>query len=114
MDLAWAQTAQTPSGPGMLASFLPLVLIFVIFYFLLIRPQQKKAKDHQQMLSTLKKNDDVVTSGGIHGKVTGLTDAGVVLEVAPNVRIHVDRANISRVVRITKGEKASVKEAKEQ
>lgn len=113
-DLAYAQTAQTAPGPGMLASFLPLVLIFVIFYFLLIRPQQKKAKEHKEMLSKLKKNDEVVTSGGIHGKVTALTEAEVVLEIAPNVRIHVDRANIGKVARFTKVEKAPVKEAKEQ
>ena len=115
LDLAWAQTAQGASGPGgLLASFAPLVLIFVIFYFLLIRPQQKKAKEQREMLSKLKKNDEVVTSGGIHGKITGLTDTEVVLEVAPNVRVHVDRANISKVIRVTKVEKASVKEAKEQ
>ena len=91
-------------------SFLPLVLIFVVFYFLLIRPQQKKAKQHQEMLGKLKKNDEVMTSGGIYGKVVTLADNVVTLEVAPNVRIRVSRPQISAVVT---GEKTTAKDAKE-
>lgn len=109
-DVALAQTtAQTPSGPSPLVSFLPLVLIFVIFYFLLIRPQQKKAKEHQEMLGKLKKNDEVMTSGGIYGKVVALTDAIVTLEIAPNVRIRVHRPQVGSVV---KGDKPVAKEGK--
>ena len=114
-DIAFAQTAfaQTVPGvgsPSQLISFLPLVLVFIIFYFLLIRPQQKKAKEHQQMLGKLKKNDEVMTSGGIYGKVTALTDNIVTLEVAPNVRIRVNRPQISAVLT---GEKTIGKDAKE-
>ena len=65
-----------------------------IFYFLLIRPQQKRTKDHQRMLNELKRDDEVVTSGGIYGKITGLTDQVVTLEIAPNVRIKVQRAQV--------------------
>ena len=97
LDIAFAQLAPGSGGPSQLLSFLPLVLVFVIFYFLLIRPQQKKAKDHQQMLGKLKKNDEVMTSGGIYGKVTALTDNVVTVEVAPNVRIRVHRPQISAV-----------------
>ncbi|SRR5713226_7345275 len=110
MDIAWAQTVPGMGGPGQLLSFLPLVLVFVIFYFLLIRPQQKKSKDHQEMVKKLKKNDEVMTSGGIYGKVIALADTVVTLEVAPNVRIRVHRPQISEVVT---GEKGSSKEAKE-
>ena len=110
LDIAFAQSAPGGGGPNQLLSFLPLVLVFVIFYFLLIRPQQKKAKDHQQMLGKLKKNDEVMTSGGIYGKVTALTDNVVTVEVAPNVRIRVHRPQISTVVT---GEKIPTKEAKE-
>ena len=114
-DIAFAQTAfaQTVPGvgsPSQLISFLPLVLVFIIFYFLLIRPQQKKAKEHQQMLGKLKKNDEVMTSGGIYGKVTALTDNIVTLEIAPNVRIRVNRPQISAVL---PGEKTIGKDAKE-
>ncbi|MDH5299104.1 MAG: preprotein translocase subunit YajC [Desulfobulbaceae bacterium] len=93
IDVAFAAdgagAAASPTGGVM--QFLPLILIFGVFYFLLIRPQQKKAKEHQQFLSELKKGDLVVTSGGIQGKVTGLTDKVVTLEIAENVRIKVSR-----------------------
>jgi len=98
LDIAYAQGLPGIGGPGQMLSFLPLVLIFVIFYFLLIRPQQKKAKQHQEMLGKLKKNDDVMTSGGIYGKVISLADNVVTLEVAPNVRIRVNRPQISTVI----------------
>lgn len=92
--IAYAQGGGTsPAGSG-LASFIPLILIFVVFYFLLIRPQQKKAKEHQQFLGALKKGDDVVTSGGIHGRITGLNDVIVTMEIADNVRVKVNRASI--------------------
>jgi preprotein translocase subunit YajC len=98
IDIAYAQTGPGIGGPGQMLTFLPLVLIFVIFYFLLIRPQQKKAKQHQEMLGKLKKNDDVMTSGGIYGKVVALADEVVTLEVAANVRIRVNRPQISTVI----------------
>ena len=74
--------------------FLPLILIFVIFYFLLIRPQQKKAKDHQRYLSNLQKGDSIVTSGGLHGLITGLTDTVATVEIAENIRVKVSRQHI--------------------
>jgi preprotein translocase subunit YajC len=98
LELAYAQSAPGISGPGQILSFLPLVLIFIVFYFLLIRPQQKKAKQHQELLGKLKRNDEVMTSGGIYGKVVALTDTVVTLEVAPNVRIRVNRPQISAVL----------------
>ena len=54
--------------------------MFVIFYFLLIRPQQKKNKEHREMVSNLKKGDRIVTSGGLHGRVTGVTDQTLTVE----------------------------------
>lgn len=82
------------SPQGGIMSFLPLILIFVIFYFLLIRPQQKKAKDHQNYLANLKKGDAVITSGGLHGEITGITDTVVTLEIASNIRVKVSRQHI--------------------
>jgi len=93
-SLAWAADAPA-AGPGGIASFLPLILIFVIFYFLLIRPQQKKVKEHQAFVTALKQGDCVVTNGGIYGKITGLTDTVVTLEIADNVRIKIARAHIA-------------------
>ena len=83
-----------PAG-GMMGSLLPLLLMFLVFYILLIRPQQKRAKQHKELLNTLKKGDEVITSGGLFGRVTGITENVVTLEVADKVRIKVQRGNIS-------------------
>jgi len=91
-SIAYAANGAAPSGGIM--SFIPLILIFVIFYFLLIRPQQKKAKEHQAYLSNLKKGDNIVTSGGLHGLITGITDTVVTLEIAENIRVKVSRQHI--------------------
>jgi preprotein translocase subunit YajC len=72
--------------------------MFAIFYFLLIRPQQKKQKQHRQLLGNLKKGDTVLTSGGLQGKITGLTDTVVTLEIAEKVRVKVSRSYIANLV----------------
>lgn len=73
----------------------PLLLIFAVFYFLVIRPQSKKQKDHQAWLKQLKTGDKVVTQGGVLGRVTGLKDDEVTLEVCPQVRLRVLRSAIT-------------------
>jgi len=80
---------------GGFAALVPLLLMFAIFYFLLIRPQQKKQKKHREVLSTLKRGDMVVTSGGLHGKITGLTERVITLEIAEKVRVKVGRGYIA-------------------
>lgn len=85
-------------GAGaMLQSFLPLILIFVIFYFLLIRPQSKKAKEHKQMLESLKKGDKVMTNGGIYGVIEDIDEMTTTLKVGvkDDVKIRVNRAYIA-------------------
>lgn len=97
IDTAWAQAAAP--GRDAVASpiiqMLPFVLIFVVFYFLLIRPQQQKQREHRAMLANLKRNDEVVTSGGLYGTVVNLTDAVVTVEIAPNVRVRIDRQQVA-------------------
>jgi preprotein translocase subunit YajC len=90
--IAYAANGGSPQGG--IVSFIPLILIFVIFYFLLIRPQQKKAKEHQAYLANLKKGDSIVTSGGLHGLITGLTDTVATLEIADNIKVKVSRQHI--------------------
>ncbi len=107
-SIAYAADA-APAAPNQFMSFVPLVLIFVVFYFLLIRPQQKKAKDHQNFLGSLKKGDAVVSSGGLIGTITGITDTVVTLEVADNVRVKVSRPHILGAVSTVKGEACSTK-----
>ena len=94
-SLAFAAAATAPQGPSTIQSFIPMILIFVVFYFLLIRPQQKKAKQQQEFLTNLKKGMDVVTSGGIHGRITGITETIVTLEIAEKVRIKINRSAVS-------------------
>lgn len=112
--VAWAAdagTAAAAGGLGNLAQFAPLVLIFIVFYFLLIRPQQKKAKEHQTFLTNLKKGDKVITGGGIHGQVTGMTDTVVTLEIAENVRIKVNRGAIAGSAADAEKQQAPIKKA---
>lgn len=76
-------------------SFLPLILIFGVFYFLIMRPQAKKQKELQRMLGEIKKGDEVVTNGGLIGRVTGVKDTELVLQVQEGVRLRVLRSAIS-------------------
>ncbi len=91
--------AAPQGGVGMLSSFLPLILIFVIFYFLLIRPQSKKAKEHKQMLENLKKGDKVMTNGGILGVIEDIDGDTLTLKIGvrDDVRIKVNRSYIATI-----------------
>ena len=93
-----APGAQGAGGFGDWSFIIMMVVIFGIFYFLMIRPQQKKQKELKTMLDNLAYGDTVMTSGGIHGKVTGLADAVVTLEIADKVRIKVARSAIGAVL----------------
>ena len=91
--------AAAPEGQGdPLMSFLPLILIFVVFYFLLIRPQSKKAKDHREMVAALAKGDEVVTSGGLLGRISKVGDNFVELEVADGVTVKVQRPAVANLM----------------
>ena len=94
-DIAYAMGTGGGEGAAGFSGFIPLILMFVIFYFLLIRPQQKKTKEHRQMVSSLKKGDRIVTSGGIHGRITGMDDVTLTVEIADKVRVKVARSNVS-------------------
>ncbi|HBJ75462.1 MAG TPA: preprotein translocase subunit YajC [Syntrophaceae bacterium] len=93
-----APGAQGAGGFGDWSFIIMMVVIFGIFYFLMIRPQQKKQKELKTMLDNLAYGDTVMTSGGIHGKVTGLADAVITLEIADKVRIKVARSAIGAVL----------------
>jgi len=88
---------QGNSGAAMLANFLPIILIFIIFYFILIRPQQKKQKEFESMLKELKKNDEVVTSCGIHGTILNIKDDTLTLRIDDNVKIEINKNAIGYV-----------------
>ena len=79
------------SGSNELISFLPLTVIFILFFFMIIRPQMKAAKEQRAMIAALQKGDEVITSGGIVGKISKVSEAFVSIEIAPNTEITVQK-----------------------
>ncbi|HNU74478.1 MAG: preprotein translocase subunit YajC [Deltaproteobacteria bacterium ADurb.BinA179] len=96
ISVAYAAGGAGGDTMGIFMSLAPLILIFVVFYFLLIMPQQKKAKQHRQMLESITRGDEVITSGGIHGKVVGIADQVLTLEVGEKMKIKVSREFIAQ------------------
>lgn len=83
------------AGAGGVMSFLPMILIIVVFYFFMIRPQMKKAKDHKKFVSELAKGDKVITTAGIHGKIVDLNETTIVLETEGGGKIRFDKTAVS-------------------
>jgi len=101
-----AATAQAPAAGmaapqpgGMLGMALPFVIMLGIMYFLMIRPQQKRMKEHQNLLSGLKNGDEVITSAGILGTISGMSEKVVTLEVSKNVQLKVLKSQVNQVVK---------------
>jgi len=91
---AHAMAPGAQQGGGGYEGIIMLVIMFAIFYFLLIRPQSKRAKAHRELIENLTLGDNVVTAGGIHGKVAGLQEKVITIEVATGVKIKVNRSSI--------------------
>lgn len=89
--LLMAQPAQGGSQPNPLLSFLPFILIIVVFYFFMIRPQMKRQKEVAAFRNSLQKGDKVVTTGGIYGKILEIKDNYILLQIDDNVKIRVDK-----------------------
>lgn len=94
-----AQAAQSnPAQPqNPLGMLIPFACIAVIFYFLIIRPQSKRQKEQESMVKALKTGDKVVTSGGIHGLIANVKETTVILKIADNVKIEVDKIAVVAV-----------------
>jgi preprotein translocase subunit YajC len=92
--LAQGAPAAAASKPTMAETLFPFAIILIFFYLFLGRPQQKKLKEQQSFLSSLKRGDQVITSSGIHGEITGITEKFVTLQVADNVRLKILRSHI--------------------
>ena len=94
-----AASAQAPAQqPDPIMSFLPLIVIFVLFYFMLIRPQMKRAKEQRKMLEGLQKGDEVVTNSGQVGKVVKVGEQYVSLEIAEGVTTHVQKQSVQTLL----------------
>lgn len=87
----------TEAQPSSFLQFLPLVFLFVVFYFLILRPQQKKQKEHADLLTKLDKNDEVITAGGVHATVISVGDKTVILRIADNVKVEIEKGSIQTV-----------------
>jgi preprotein translocase subunit YajC len=101
-DIAYAMAPPQGGGGGGFSQTMPTLVMFAamfaIFYFLMIRPQQKQKQQRERMLSSIKRGDRVVTTSGMYGTVTGLTDQTVVLRVADQVKLEFERGAIGRVL----------------
>ncbi len=95
LGIANAYAAATPARQNLM-SILPMFIILILFmYFLIIRPQSKRAKEHRELMASLKTGDEVVTSGGLLGKINKISDNFVVLEIAKDVEITMQKASIA-------------------
>jgi preprotein translocase subunit YajC len=99
-----AVPAGTPAATGApamsaWANMVPLLLMFGVFYFLMIRPQQKKMKEQQAMLSALQQGDQVLTQSGLIGKVFGIQDKVVTVEIADNVKVKMLKSQVTQVIK---------------
>lgn len=94
---AYADSAPAPAGGGM-ELLIMMGIFFIIMYFMIIRPQQKRQKEHKSLMESLSKGDEVVTNGGMMGKIKGVGDDFVRIELAENVVIKVQKIAISNVL----------------
>jgi len=85
---------QAQAQPSGWMQFLPFILIIVVFYFFMIRPQMKKQKELRKFRESLKKGDKVITTGGIYGKVAEVKEAYVVVEIAKDTLVKIDKSAI--------------------
>lgn len=95
---AATNTGTVAQGGGVLSTILLLVGFMIIFYFLLIRPQSKRAKEHRDLIASLQVSDEVITNGGIVGKISKIKDDFIILVIAENVEIKIQKAAISNTL----------------
>ena len=94
-----AASAPAPSPGGGIGFFVPFIFIFIIMYFMLFRPQKKRQQEQQRLISALKTGDKVVTNAGIHGLIANVKETTVLLKVADNVKIEVEKSAVTNVVK---------------
>jgi len=99
-----AAQQQTPMGGSTMLVY--MVCFGAIFYFMIIRPQSQKTKQQQLLISSMKTGDEVVTVGGIHGRISNVKETTVIVKVADNVKLEIDKASITSVTKRTEVESA--------
>jgi len=101
------------SGGSPTSLIFMIIAIFAVMYFLMIRPQQKQKKQHQSMINTIAKGDKVVTIGGMHGTVAGIKDSSVIIKIADNVKVEINRSAINQVLS-SKAQKTQASKEKQE
>ena len=86
-------------GGGIGSFFVPLIFIFIIMYFVMIRPQKKRQEQQQKLIGSLKTGDRVVTNAGIHGLISNVKETTVLVKVADNVKIEIDKSAITNILK---------------
>ena len=97
--LLLAQTQPPAPGSGLGSFLVPMLLMIVILYYVMIRPQTKRQKEQQRMVSSLKTGDRVVTAAGIHGMITNVKETTVIVKVADNVKLEMEKTAITTVLK---------------
>ena len=92
-----AQAAPQPQGGGM-SMIIMMVVLFGLMYFMMIRPQMKRQKEHRALIAALAKGDEVVTNGGLAGRVEEVGDTFVTVEIAPNVKVKLQKGAVQQVL----------------
>jgi preprotein translocase subunit YajC len=95
---SWAQSPGQPAGADPSSFIFLMIAMVAIMYFIVIRPQQKEQKQHQQRINALKKGDKVVTAGGVHGLVRTVKEKTLIVEIAPGVKITLNRQSVTSVL----------------
>ncbi len=95
---AHAQTAPASGGGAGMLELLPLLVLFAVFYFFLIRPQMKRQKEHRQLVEALAKGDEIVTSGGIAGRITDMSDTFLTMEIAKGIEVKVQKQAVGAIL----------------
>ncbi len=96
MNILMMASSQQGGGAG--SGIIMIILMIAIFYFFMIRPQQKRQKEEKKFRDSLQKGQQIVTIGGMHGKVVEVKETTVVIEVAHDVRIEMEKASIAMTV----------------
>ncbi len=97
LDTPYLLMGAPADGANPLITFLPLILIFVVFWFFIIRPQKKREDERKTMIESVKKGDKIVTIGGVHGTVTQVDEASVLAQVDSNVKLRIDKNAIANI-----------------
>ncbi len=98
--IIFAQAASPAASPGAgIIGFLPIIFIGIVMYYVMIRPQMRRQKEQAAVVSSLKTGDKVVTTSGIHGLISNVKDRTVIVKIADNVKIEMEKSAVTNVVK---------------